>query len=100
MHTYEEELELFDIVVLDHSSIKLDDLKDNLIPFGCVLILKLIDRVQNKFISEDEFNDAYDRIVTYIHHVDLMGYSKTFGKLTQEIVIDVLHEKPFVVYAK
>lgn len=69
----------------------------NLIYFSNVAILLGISRLDNDFISEKQFQLVYDKIETYVNHIDLLGYEKVYNKIVDEVLLDMLRTEPFTV---
>ena len=98
---YEEEMGIFRCVYLDDENrVSSTDIADNIVAFADFVILKLVEAYSNDFIFESDFQLGYDRIVTYISNIDVLGNVKVFNKIIDEVVIDILYEQPFMAFIK
>ncbi len=94
LNRHKDELKIYQIETVDHSSFSRDYIEDNLIITANVVLLLAIDRFVNDFISVSELNLTYDRILTYTRNIDVLGGVKVFTKI-MDIATD-LHYEPFV----
>lgn len=91
---YKEEIQLYEMHFLNHSSFSRDFIEDNLINTANMVLLLAIDRFNNDFIEVSDFNLIYDKILTYIENIDLLGKMKVHSKIMS--IAKELHYEPFV----
>lgn len=91
---YKEEMRLYEIQVFDHSNFSRDFIEDNLINTANMILLLAIDRFDNDFIEASDFNLIYDKVLTYIENIDLLGKMKVHSKIMS--IAKELHYEPFV----